>query len=223
MRAFNYPGFNIGKEHAKAVADLCLAPYLVAMQPPFSLQPVLETTAITLLPLQPTDFADLYAVAADPKIWEQHPNKNRWQQDVFATFFEGAIQSSGAFKVVDNVTGTTLGSTRLYDYNPAANSILIGYTFYGTASWGRGVNLAAKALLLNYVFQFVDTVRFHIGADNVRSQIAIQRLGARKVAEQEITYYGEQPKLNFVFELPKQVWAARPASAQAATATSASS
>jgi hypothetical protein len=66
-------------------------------------------------------------------------------------------------------------------------------------------------------------VRFHIGADNVRSQIAIQRLGARQVAEQEITYYGEQPKLNFVFELPKRVWTARPASAQAATATPASS
>jgi len=193
------------------------------MQPPFSIQPVLENTAIKMLPLQPADFADLYAVAADPKIWEQHPNKSRWQQTVFATFFEGAIQSGGAFKVVDNATGATLGSTRLYDYNPADNSILIGYTFYGTTSWGTGVNLAAKALLLNYVFQFVDTVRFHIGADNVRSQIAIQRLGARKVAEQEITYYGEQPKLNFVFELPKQVWAARPASTQAATAVSASS
>ena len=171
--------------------------------PAFSLQPVLETDALRLLPLQEKDFADLYAVAADPRIWAQHPNKDRWQLPVFTTFFAGAMQSQGAFRIVDKATGATLGSTRLYDYNPQDNSLFIGYTFYGTSSWGKGINLAVKALLLDYVFQFVETVRFHIGADNVRSQIAIRRLGAAKVAEQEVTYYGEQPKLNFVFELTK--------------------
>lgn len=176
----------------------------------FSLQPVLESATLKLLPLQESDFADLYAVAADPKIWEQHPNKDRWQKSVFTTFFEGAMQSQGAFKIVDKTTGATLGSTRLYDYNLQDNSIYIGYTFYGTSSWGKGINLTAKDLLLGYVFQFVNTVRFHIGADNVRSQIAIQRLGARKVAEQEVTYYGEQPKLNFVFELTKPAWTTGP-------------
>ncbi|WP_303310207.1 GNAT family N-acetyltransferase [Hymenobacter sp. BT730] len=178
--------------------------------PAFSQQPVLETDIIRLLPLQADDFQVLYAVAADPKIWEQHPNKDRWQQPAFTTFFEGAMQSKGAFKIVDKGTGATLGSTRLYDYNPQDNSIFIGYTFYGTPSWGKGINQAVKALLLDYVFQFVETVRFHIGADNVRSQIAIQRLGATKVSEQEVTYYGEQPKLNFVYEVTKPTWTTRP-------------
>jgi len=177
--------------------------------PAFSLQPVLETDTIRLLPLQPTDFPDLYAVAADPQIWAQHPNKDRWQQPAFATFFEGAIQSQGAFKIVDRQTGATLGSTRLYDYSPQDKSIFIGYTFYGTQSWGKGINQAVKALLLTYVFQFTEVVRFHIGADNVRSQIAIQRLGAIKVVEQEVAYYGEQPKRNFVYEVTKTIWAAR--------------
>lgn len=176
--------------------------------PAFSLQPVLETDTIRLLPLQETDFQDLYAVAADPQIWAQHPNKDRWQRPAFTTFFEGAMQSQGAFKIVDKATGATLGSTRLYDYTPQDKSIFIGYTFYGMRSWGKGINQAVKALLLNYVFQFVETVRFHIGADNVRSQIAIQRLGATKVAEQELTYYGEQPKHNFVYDVTKATWAA---------------
>lgn len=175
---------------------------------PFSLQPHLETDTFRLMPLQATDFADLYAVAADPKIWEQHPNKDRWRPEVFTSFFEGAMQSGGAFKVVDKATGTTLGSTRLYDYSPQDNSILIGYTFYGRQSWGTGVNQAVKRLLLDYVFQFVDTVRFHIGAGNVRSQIAIQRLGATKVAEQEVAYYGESPQLNFVYAIEKPTWTA---------------
>jgi RimJ/RimL family protein N-acetyltransferase len=178
--------------------------------PAFSLQPFLETDTIQLLPLQATDLQDLYAVAANPQIWAQHPNKDRWQRPVFTTFFEGAIQSQGAFKIVDKATGATLGSTRLYDYNPQDKSIFIGYTFYGTRSWGKGINLAVKALLLNYVFQFIKTVRFHIGANNVRSQMAIQRLGATKVAEQEVTYYGEQPTRNFVYEVTKATWATRP-------------
>ncbi|MDU0371168.1 GNAT family N-acetyltransferase [Hymenobacter endophyticus] len=179
------------------------------MMPPFPLQPILETDAIRLLPLQQEDFADVYAVAADPKIWEQHPNKDRWQKPVFTIFFAGAMQSQGAFKIMDKATGATVGSTRFYDYSAQDNSILIGYTFYGTQSWGKGINPAVKKLLLDYAFQFVDTVRFHIGADNVRSQIAIERLGATKVDEQEVTYYGEQPKLNFVFEVTKQAWVTR--------------
>ncbi|WP_196953766.1 GNAT family N-acetyltransferase [Hymenobacter guriensis] len=178
---------------------------------PFSLQPSLENNVVRLLPLREEDFAELYTVASDPRIWEQHPNRDRWQKPVFTTFFEGAIQSKGAFRIVDKPSGAIIGSTRLYDYNPEENSILIGYTFYGTQHWGTGINPAVKELLLNYLFQFVDIVRFHIGAGNVRSQIAIQRLGATKVAEQEVTYYGEQPKLNFVFELTKQAWAARAA------------
>ena len=180
------------------------------LMPAFSLQPILENDAFKLLPLQENNFADLYAVASDPAIWAQHPNKERWQKPAFTTFFEGAMQSQGAFKIVDKATSATLGSTRFYEYNPQDNSIFIGYTFYGTQSWGKGINIAVKTLLLDYVFQFVETVRFHIGAGNVRSQVAIQRLGAIKVAEQEVTYYGEQPKLNFEFELTKPTWSTRP-------------
>ncbi|UOQ98353.1 GNAT family N-acetyltransferase [Hymenobacter sp. 5317J-9] len=176
------------------------------MSPPFSLQPALEIDTLQLLPLQPADFAALYAVAADPAIWAQHPNRDRWQQPVFATFFAGALQSGGAFKVVDKATGTVLGSTRIYDYQSEDNSIFIGYTFFGTKQWGKGINLAVKALLLDYLFQFVEAVRFHIGAGNVRSQIAIQRLGACKVAEQEVAYFGELPKLNFVYEITRPFW-----------------
>ncbi|WP_022822070.1 GNAT family N-acetyltransferase [Hymenobacter norwichensis] len=177
--------------------------------PSFHSQPTLSSAAVTLVPLQPTDFDELYAVAADPLIWEQHPNKDRWQRAVFTNFFAGALQSGGAFKVVNNATGAILGSTRLYEYNADENSILIGYTFYGRQSWGKGINLTVKGLLLDYVFQFVDAVRFHIGASNARSQTAIQRLGATKVDEQEVAYYGEASNLNFVFEINKQTWASQ--------------
>ncbi|RAJ79055.1 RimJ/RimL family protein N-acetyltransferase [Chitinophaga dinghuensis] len=172
----------------------------------FSIQPTLENERAQLVPLQETDFTEVFAVASDPKIWEQHPNKDRWQEPVFRSFFEGAMKSGGAFKIVDKTSGKVAGSSRFYDYDPETNSIFIGYTFYGTAFWGAGINSSVKKLMLDYIFQFVDKVHFHIGASNIRSQIAIQRIGAVKVGEQEVAYYGEPNRHNFVYEITRENW-----------------
>jgi RimJ/RimL family protein N-acetyltransferase len=170
------------------------------------IQPILENNKTILYPLQEQDFEDLYAVAADPKIWEQHPNKDRWKKEVFKIFFDGAIQSKGAFKIVDKTHDNIIGCTRFYDYHELEKSITIGYTFYATQYWGKGINHSVKAMMLDYIFQFVSRVYFHIGADNVRSQIAISRFGTTKIREQEVTYFGEQPKLNYVYSLTKEEW-----------------
>lgn len=172
----------------------------------FNIQPFLENETFMLQPLLEQDFKVLYNVAADPKIWEQHPNKDRWKEDVFQNFFTGAIQSKGAFLIIDKATGDVAGSTRVYDYDETDNSILIGYTFYATRYWGKGINSSVKKMMLDYLFQFVSKVSFHIGASNIRSQIAIGRLGARKVTEQEVTYFGESPKLNFVYAIESEEW-----------------
>lgn len=63
-----------------------------------------------------------------------------------------------------------------------------------------------KTMMLDYIFQFVSSVYFHIGADNIRSQIAISRLGTTKIGEQEVSYFGEQPKSNYVYRLTKEKW-----------------
>lgn len=178
----------------------------------FSIQNILETEQIILIPLQESDFEELYQVASDPKVWEQHPNKDRWKREIFRTFFDGALQSQGAFKIVEKSTGKIIGSTRFYDYNKENNSILIGYTFYGTDYWGKGYNQSVKKLMLDYIFAYVDTVHFHIGAGNIRSQIAIGRLGAQKIGEEEIPYFGEAPKLNFIYRIEKASWLNRKSS-----------
>jgi len=169
----------------------------------FNLQPVLENDLCILSPLEEKDFDALYKVASDPKIWEQHPNKDRWKKEVFETFFEGAIKSKGAFKIINKETGEVVGSTRFYDFNQEEDYILIGYTFYAVSCWGKGFNLSVKKTMLDYLFKYVSKVRFHIGADNIRSQIAISRVGAKKIAEEEVAYFGEKPKLNFVYEIEK--------------------
>jgi N-acetyltransferase len=174
----------------------------------FNKQPILENDKVILYPLQEADFEALYSVASDPKIWEQHPNKDRWKKDVFRTYFEGAIQSKGAFKIMDKATGKIAGSTRIYDNNEQDNSVLIGYTYFGKEYWGKGFNPSVKALMLDYLFKFVSRVDFHIGAVNVRSQISIGRLGAKKVGEQEVAYFGELAKLNYIYRIEKDEWLA---------------
>ena len=172
----------------------------------FSIQPLLEDENFQLLPLNESDFEPLYLVASDPKVWEQHPNKERYKRDVFENFFKGAIESQGAFLVVNRTTGEVLGCTRFYDYDPDRKAILIGYTFYGRSSWGKNVNPQVKKLMLDYIFQFVDTVIFHVGKVNIRSQKAMERLGAERVGEEEIAYFGELPQINVIFEIRKESW-----------------
>jgi RimJ/RimL family protein N-acetyltransferase len=171
-----------------------------------NIQPILETETALLYPLQHKDFDELFATASDPKIWEQHPNKNRWRKEVFEIFFEGAIESRGAFKIIDKASNTIIGCTRFYDYQPEKSTILIGYTFYNKNSWGKGINSAVKKSMLEYIFQFVSTVVFHVGSTNLRSQIAMNRLNIKKVDEEEVAYFGEPSKLNFVYKITKDDW-----------------
>ena len=171
----------------------------------FDIQPNhLQNQLIRLTPLKETDFDDLYTVASNPKVWEQHPNPNRYKLEDFTNYFKGAIESKGAFLILDATTNETVGCSRFYDYNKETNSVLIGYTFIGTKFWGNGYNKALKKLMIDYAFQSVDKVYFHIGAFNIRSQKAIEKIGAVKVDEFEVEYYGETSKLNFVYLINKE-------------------
>jgi RimJ/RimL family protein N-acetyltransferase len=171
-----------------------------------NLQPILQNDLIILQPLKESDFEHLFAVAADPLIWEQHPNKNRYQREVFQNFFEGAMQSKGALLVIDKATNEIAGCSRFYDYNQEEQSVFIGYTFIARKFWGKGYNPAMKELMMNYAFQFADTILFHIGAENNRSQIAIGRIGATKRREVTVAYHGEPDRHNFEYELKKENW-----------------
>lgn len=66
---------------------------------PFDLKPVLKGELLELRPLRPEDFPELYLVASDPLIWKQHPNKDRYKEEVFREFFREALESGGAFVV----------------------------------------------------------------------------------------------------------------------------
>lgn len=171
-----------------------------------NLRPLLENERIRLEPIEETDFEALFAVASDAKIWADHPRQDRWKQPVFKKYFDEAIESGAAFKVVDKASGKVIGSSRYYNYEEKDNSIMVGYTFYAVKYWGKGINAVVKKLMLDYIFQFVSKVKLFTGVDNIRSQRAIEKLGAEKIAKKEVYYVGEPSRINYLYCLEKEDW-----------------
>ena len=169
----------------------------------FPLQPTLQNEFVKLVPLKETDFEMLFKVASDPLIWEQHPNKNRWKREVFENFFQGAIESKGAFLIYDVKTNEPIGSSRFYGPDSEKSEVTIGYTFFARSHWGGKYNPATKHLMMQHAFKFVENIIFHIGANNIRSQKAIVKIGAGKIGEEDVKYFGEDTTLNFIYRIKR--------------------
>ena len=147
----------------------------------FDLQPILQGNLLVLRPLREEDFHDLYAVASDPLIWEQHPAANRYQKDVFKMFFREAMESGGALITIDTKDGQVIGSSRFYGYDKEKSEIEIGWTFLARSHWGGLYNREMKELMLCHAFRFVNSVVFLVGPQNLRSQRAMEKIGGVRV------------------------------------------
>jgi N-acetyltransferase len=166
LRQATPPGIAPGRErwHSDAV--------------PFKLQPTLTGPLLQLRPLTSADYDNLYAVAADPKIWEQHPDRTRWQPAGFRTYFEQAIASGGALIASSAESGTVIGASRFHGYDAVASEIEIGWTFLARKYWGGRYNREMKRLMVEHAFGFAQRVVLRIGRDNIRSQNAALKIGA---------------------------------------------
>ncbi|HEY6147634.1 MAG TPA: GNAT family N-acetyltransferase [Thermoanaerobaculia bacterium] len=144
---------------------------------PFDLQPALKGDNLELRPLRPEDFDDLFAVASDPLIWEQHPARDRYEEKVFRNFFREALESGGALIASDARDGRVIGSSRFNGYDPEKSEIEIGWTFLARSHWGGRHNGEMKRLMLDHAFRFVERVVFLVGVRNFRSRRAVEKIG----------------------------------------------
>jgi N-acetyltransferase len=169
----------------------------------FELQPHLKGELLEIRPLVPEDWHDLFGAASDPLIWEQHPERDRYKEEVFRAYFNGALESGGAFLIIDRQTEQVIGSTRFYGYDPEKSEIEIGWTFLTRKHWGGRYNGEMKRLLLNHAFKFVESVVFLVGEDNVRSRRAMEKLGAINVGTAARTYGNHPPGRNVKYVIRK--------------------
>ena len=143
----------------------------------FDLQPHLVGELIKMRPQRPEDWEDLFAVAADPLIWEGHPARDRYKEETFREYFREGLESGGGLVAVDRSSGKIIGASRYFWYGPDQAELEIGWTFLARSHWGGVYNREMKRLMLDYAFQFVDHVVFLVGTTNVRSQRAMQKIG----------------------------------------------
>lgn len=147
------------------------------------LQPYLKGDLLELRPLRPADYKDLYAVAEDPRLWEQHPCKDRYQDEVFQVFFREALECRGALLAIDRKDGCVIGSSRFYGYDQGKSEVEIGWTFLARSHWGGVYNGEMKRLMLGHAFRFVSNVIFLVGPQNFRSQRAVEKIGGVRAGQ----------------------------------------
>ena len=146
----------------------------------------LKDRGVRLEPLDVSHEAGLRAAAADGELWKLRITSVPEPQDTLA-YIQTALQMRAdghrfAFAVVDDATGTVLGSTSFHDILPAVKRVEIGYTWYRQSVQRTHVNTTAKLMMMGHAF---DTLGCHVvgwRTDNFNfaSQRAIERLGARK-------------------------------------------
>ncbi|MGA2600604.1 MAG: GNAT family N-acetyltransferase [Bryobacteraceae bacterium] len=167
---------------------------------PFDLQPILKGEHLDLRPLRAEDFHDLYAAASDPLIWEQHPARNRYEEEVFKEFFREALESGGALIAIDSKDGGVIGSSRFHGYDEEKSEVEIGWSFLARSHWGGVYNGEMKQLMIRHAFRFVRHVIFVVGPRNLRSQKAVEKVGAVRVGSR----MDADGQSNFVFRLSRK-------------------
>lgn len=145
----------------------------------FDPQPSLTGPTLTLTPATSADWAELFAVAADPLIWAVHPAADRWQEPIFRAFFDEGLASGGMLVARERATGTVIGSSRFSTAFAEPDEVEIGWTFLSRDHWGGRTNREMKHLMLVHAFKSFDAVIFRIGEKNFRSRRAIEKIGGQ--------------------------------------------
>ena len=171
-----------------------------------NLQPTLKNELVRLRPIKQEDFNQLFQIAKDPLIWEQHPAKNRYQKKIFLNFFNDSIKSLGALIIEEISTNEIIGSTRFKSIENTENAVEIGWSFLSRAKWGGKYNKAFKELMIDYALKHVESVIFYIGVKNTRSQRAVEKLGGKVIEDNNFMHLVKQSKKDLTYRIGNTEW-----------------
>ena len=128
-------------------------------------------------PLRADDFDGLYAAAADPLTWEQHPQRDRHEEAVFRAYFAEHLGAGESVVVIDRRDGCIIGLSRFHAFDAEHSEVEIGWTFLARSHWGGAYNADLKRVMLDHAFRYVDCVVFRVHPENIRSQRAVEKIG----------------------------------------------
>ncbi|KIO52148.1 GNAT family N-acetyltransferase [Flavobacterium hibernum] len=147
---------------------------------------ILENEKVLLVPFEDLGNIELKEIIFDDEIWKYMGMYIRNDQD-FENYIQNTLKQKAdgicyPFLIIDKATNKVAGSTRYGYLNHASRKCEIGWTWYGKQFQGTGLNKACKYELLNFGFEKIQFKRIQFSADleNLRSQRAIEKLGAIK-------------------------------------------
>ncbi len=146
---------------------------------------VLTGKFVRLEPLSTEHVDGLVAIGMEAEIWQYMPYGPMISRDAIRGWVENILShaSEGTdmpFAVIHLRSGKVAGATRYMDIRPPHYGLEIGGTWYGADYRRTVVNTECKYLLLQHAFENLKCIRVQLKTDsrNVRSQKAIERLGA---------------------------------------------
>lgn len=149
--------------------------------------PILSGRYVRLEPLAIEHADALHAAAADGELWSlTYTSVPGPDVGAVKAYVENALDPHGAGKMmpfaVFDAQGEIVGTTRFYDIDRNVPRLKIGYTWYAARAQRTGLNTEAKLLLLGHAFDTLccASVTLETSHENLRSQAAILRLGARR-------------------------------------------
>jgi N-acetyltransferase len=143
---------------------------------------------VSLIPVEEIWLDELLSFSADPVIWKHLPIEIYTRAEM-ANWYKHTRLEADAGKIIPfllrhTLTGEILGSTRIWEWERTHKRAEIGFTWINPKWFGTNINSEAKLLLLDYAFYSLKLNRVQFRADerNLRSQRAIEKLGAVKEA-----------------------------------------
>lgn len=145
----------------------------------------LDGTYVRLEALGPAHVDDLWAASQDDDVWRWMPVSRPKSVSDMRAVVDGALAERERgrllpWAIVDRASGRAVGSTSYLDVVPEHLRVEIGWTWIGRPWWRTAINTEAKLLMLGHAFDTLGARRVSLktDAENLRSQAAIERLGA---------------------------------------------
>ena len=146
----------------------------------------MENYRVKLIPVTPDVTDELRMIQHDFEITRYTGNHIKSEEDYvnyISRMKEVRAKKLGyPFVVIDKNSGQVAGTTRLGNIMFESKRLEIGWTWYAKQFRGSGINKACKYELLNYVFETMhfNRVQFSVDTENIRSQRAVVKLGAKQ-------------------------------------------
>jgi len=145
----------------------------------------LENSKVLLIPFTKNDAEKLRDIIFDEGVWKYMGMFIKTEdefQNYIADTLRQQFKTAYSFIIIDKLTNEIAGSTRYGNINFNSGKLEIGWTWYGNKFQGTGLNKPCKYELLRYGFEEIGLrrIQFSTDSENLKSQKAIEKLGAVK-------------------------------------------